>query len=163
MAYYSIPFMKQRLGPGKKRRLRLKSAASIFESKAGVKGCDQPQHERSVSRLWGGGSAGEAHSEVRDALEDRVNETVGAMELTEDYYTCRDSCHTHALTHLEHNVCVCLCVCTQRRYTMLQSKQCWCNALQQVGLQAGEMSVTYVDILSIFVPIHALTCTPHQH
>lgn len=30
----------------------------------------------SVSRVWGGGDAGEG--EVRDAVEDRVEETVGA-------------------------------------------------------------------------------------
>lgn len=34
-----------------------------------------------------------------------MEETVGAMELTEDYYTYRDSCHTHAHTRWVHNVC----------------------------------------------------------
>lgn len=50
----------------------------------------------SVSRVWGRGSAGEAHSEVRDALEDRVEETVGAMELTEDL---TETAVIHMLTH----------------------------------------------------------------
>lgn len=67
------------------------------------------QQEQTVSRLQGGGRAGGAHSEVRDALEDLAKETVGATELTEDYYTYGDSCHTHAHTHLEHNVCECEC------------------------------------------------------
>lgn len=51
-------------------------------------------------RFWGEGSVGEAHSEVRDALEDLVKETVGAMEITGDYYAHRNSCHTHAHTSL---------------------------------------------------------------
>lgn len=58
-----------------------------------------------MSRLSGGGSAGEAHSGVRDALEDLVKETVGAIELTEDYYTYRDSCHAHV--HIRLAMCVC--------------------------------------------------------
>lgn len=58
--------------------------------------------------LWGE-SVGDTEREVRDALEDLVKETVGAMELTEDYYTYRDSCHTHAHTHLELNLCEHVC------------------------------------------------------
>lgn len=90
-----------------------------------------------------------------------MKETVGAMELTEDYSAYRDSCRTHAHTHLGHNVCV----CEEEVYArMPQSKQSRCDALQQVGLQVGEMSVTYADTLSFFffLPAHILPCTPHQ-
>lgn len=52
--------------------LWLKSAASILEAIAS---------RQSVSR---GNAGGDAHIEVRDAQEDRVKETAGAMELTED-------------------------------------------------------------------------------
>ena len=40
-----------------------------------------------------------------------MKETVGAMELTEDYSAYRDSCHTQAHAHLELKVCMCVCVC----------------------------------------------------
>lgn len=52
--------------------LWLKSAASILEAIAS---------RQSVSR---GNAGGDAHIEVRDAQEDRVKETAGAMQLTED-------------------------------------------------------------------------------
>lgn len=57
----------------------------------------------------------EKHTARSEMLRrDQVKETVGAMELTEDYYAYRDSCHTHAHTHLEHNMC--LCVCAEKLY-----------------------------------------------
>lgn len=52
-----------------------------------------------VSMLRGGGSVRDTQSEVRDALEDLVKETVGAMELTEDYYTHTETAVIHMLTH----------------------------------------------------------------
>lgn len=49
---------------------------------------------------------GDALGEVKDDGEDLVKETVGAMEITEDYFTYRTAV-IHMLTH----------VCAWRRYT----------------------------------------------
>lgn len=58
---------------------------------------------RRGQRVW---QVGDTLSEVKDAREDLVKETVGAMEITEDYFTYRTAV-IHMLTH----------VCAQRRYT----------------------------------------------
>lgn len=64
----------------------------------------------------------EEPAEVRDALEDLVEETVGAVELTEDYSTCRDSCRTHAHTRL---------LQSSEKASPLPTQQCSYDALQE--------------------------------
>lgn len=48
---------------------------------------------------------GDVESEVRDAGEDLQSETAGAIELTVDYSSHKDSCDTYVHTLLERPVC----------------------------------------------------------
>lgn len=80
-------------------------------------------------------------AEVRDALEDLLKETVGAMELTEDYSTCRDSCRAHAHTRLLQRVCL-------EKESTPRSQQRSHDALQEEGELA---------FLLFFVLVHALS------
>lgn len=129
--------------PGEKSRLRLKTRDLTSNNMSGVwAGCSLWLRERRRS----------THSEVRDALEDLVKETVGAMELTEDYYTHRHSCHTHAHTHLEHNVYVCVCcVCRECIQYTLHSL-IWCITTSGT---ARWRNVIYVDNLSFLFWTHS--------
>ncbi len=89
---------------------------------------------------------------------DRVNETVGAMELTEDYYTHRDSCQTHARTHLEHNVCLCVC----REITHLHNPSNVEVMHHKWDCKWEKCQPCLWTSCLLIVAIHTLTCTPHQ-
>lgn len=92
-----------------------------------------------------------------------MKETVGAMELNEDYYTHWDSCHTHAHTHISSTMCV--CVCREHKHAALVDvMRCnkWDNILEKCH-QCGQF---WGCFFLFFFLIHTFTIVPqptHMH
>lgn len=90
--------------------------------------------------------SGGSGSDVRDAPEDLLKETVGASELTEDYFTHRDSCRAHIWSP----------VWVWRRHGCLDPCSVDKNASLREGPQVGD-SHNWTSCLC-FVPMNQPSC-----